>query len=59
MGDERPHVGASLPAAVFFASPDREGERPRAHLAAFSDVLQADGYAGFNGLYENCSRAER
>jgi hypothetical protein len=37
---------------VFFASPDRKGERPLTHLAAFSGVLQADGYAGFNGLYE-------
>ncbi len=50
--DERPHGGARPPAAVFFASPDRRGERPLAHLAAFSGVLVADGYAGFNGLYE-------
>ncbi len=32
--DERPHGGARPPAAVFFASPDRRGERPLAHLAA-------------------------
>jgi hypothetical protein len=51
--DERPHGGDRPPAAVFFASPDRRGERPLAHLAAFSGVLQADGYAGFNGLYES------
>lgn len=51
--DERAHGGARPPAAVFFASPDRKGGRPRVHLAAFSGVLQADGYAGFNGLYEN------
>ena len=50
--DERPYGGTRPPAAVFFASPDRKGERPLAHLAAFSGVLQADGYAGFNGLYE-------
>jgi transposase len=50
--DERPWGGASAPAAVFFASADRKGERPLAHLAAFRGVLQADGYAGFNGLYE-------
>lgn len=50
--DERPHGGARPPAAVFFASPDRRGERPLAHLAGFSGVLVADGYAGFNGLYE-------
>jgi transposase len=51
--DERPHGGERPPAAVFFASPDRRGERPLAHLAAFAGVLQADGYAGFNGLYES------
>ena len=51
--DERPHGGELPPAAVFFASPDRKGERPLSHLAAFSGVLQADGYAGFNGLYES------
>lgn len=50
--DERPHGGTRPPAAVFFASLDRRGERPLAHLACFSGVLVADGYAGFNGLYE-------
>ena len=50
--DERPYGGKCPPAAVFFASPDRKGERPVAHLKGFSGVLQADGYAGFNGLYE-------
>ena len=28
-----------------------EGEHPRAHLAGFTGALQADGYAGFDGLY--------
>ena len=50
--DERPHGGARPPATVFFASPDRKGAHPLAHLARFSGILQADGYAGFNGLYE-------
>lgn len=50
--DERPWSGRNPPAAVFFASPDRKGERPLTHLAPFRGVLQADGYAGFNGLYE-------
>ncbi|MCP2081951.1 UNVERIFIED_ORG: hypothetical protein J2W74_003137 [Methylorubrum zatmanii] len=49
--DERPHGGTRPPAAVFFASPDRRSERSLAHLAGFSGVLLADGYAGFNGLY--------
>jgi transposase len=51
--DERPHAGARPPAAVFFYSSDRKGERPLAHLKDFTGVLQADGYAGFNGLYES------
>jgi hypothetical protein len=31
---------------------DRKGEPPRDHLKSFNGVLQADGYAGFNALYE-------
>jgi transposase len=50
--DERPYRGARPPAAVFFYSPDRKGEHPRAHLEPFTGVLHADGYAGFNGLFE-------
>ena len=50
--DERPYRGARPPAALFFYSPDRKGEHPRAHLAGFAGVLHADGYAGFNGLFE-------
>lgn len=49
--DDRP-AGSSDPPAVFFRySPDRKGERPRAHLANFTGVLQADAYAGFDRLY--------
>jgi transposase len=49
--DDRP-AGSEDPAAVFFRySRDRKGERPRAHLANFSGVLQADAYAGFDQLY--------
>jgi transposase len=33
-------------------SPDRRGEYPRAHLAAFHGFLQADGYSGFGPPYE-------
>jgi len=50
--DERPHGGERPPAAAFFYSPDRKGERPRDHLKSFKGVLHADGYAGFNALYE-------
>src|SRR5512134_3315545 len=49
--DDRPSGDASPPAAVFFYSPDRKGERPADHLADFSGFLQADAYAGFDKLY--------
>jgi transposase len=49
--DERPFAGARPPAALFFYSPDRKGEHPRAHLKDFRGVIHADGYAGFNELF--------
>jgi transposase len=50
--DDRP-AGSDVPPAVWFAySPDRKGAHPRAHLKDFRGTLQADGYAGFNGLYD-------
>lgn len=49
--DDRPHGATTPPAAVFRYSPDRKGERPRDHLKEFTGLLQADGYAGFDGLY--------
>jgi hypothetical protein len=49
--DDRPAGSTDPPAALFRYSPDRKGERPRQHLAAFCGVLQADAYAGFERLY--------
>jgi transposase len=49
--DDRPAGSTDPPAVVFRYSPDRKGERPRAHLAHFTGVLQADAYAGFDQLY--------
>jgi len=49
--DDRPAAGPEPPAVWYRYSPDRRGAHPCAHLAAFCGVLQADGYAGFNGLY--------
>src|SRR5277367_1197477 len=49
--DDRPFCGAAPPAAAYFYSPDRRGEHPASHMAAFSGLLQADGYAGFEALY--------
>src|SRR5207253_8226046 len=39
------------PAALFFYSPDRKGEHPRAHLKDFHGVIHVDGYGGFNELF--------
>jgi hypothetical protein len=49
--DDRPAGSTDPPAVLFRYSPDRKGERPREHLAAFRGVLQADAYAGFERLY--------
>jgi hypothetical protein len=50
--DDRP-AGDSTPPAVWFAySPDRKGEHPQEHLKKFLGRLQADGYAGFDQIYE-------
>jgi transposase len=56
--DDRPSGSAEPPAAFYRYSPDRKGERPRKHLAAFTGVLQADAYAGFTELYRQNRIAE-
>jgi len=50
--DERPFSGPAPPAAIYFYSPDRKGEHPQTHLKSFTGILHADGYAGFNRLFE-------
>jgi transposase len=46
-------AGDQTPPAVWFAyTPDRKGEHPKAHLSHFTGTLQADGYAGFDQIYE-------
>nr|WP_235501901.1 IS66 family transposase [Janthinobacterium sp. Ant5-2-1] len=50
--DER-LVGATAPPAVWFAcSPVHKGIHPQTQQAKFDDILHADGYAGFNALFE-------
>lgn len=49
--DDRPFGGEAAPAAVYYYSPNREGEHPEKQLAAYTGIMQADAYAGFNGLY--------
>jgi transposase len=50
--DDRASGDATAPAVLYRYAPDRKAERPKAHLAGWSGALQADGYAGFNALYE-------
>ena len=47
----KPFGGSDPLAALFHYSRDRGGTHPRGHLAGWSGILQADAYAGFNGLY--------
>ncbi len=49
--DDSPFAGPASPAAVFYYSRDRKAEHPKAHLDAWSGILQADAYAGFGDLY--------
>ena len=49
--DDRPFAGPAPPAALFHYACDRRAEHPRAHLATWSGLLQADAYAGYNELY--------
>jgi len=50
--DDRPFGGTAPPAALYYASRDRRQEHPERHLAGFAGILQADAYAGYNGLYD-------
>jgi transposase len=50
--DDRP-AGETTPPAVWLRySPDRKAMHPVDHLKRFVGILQADGYAGFERLYE-------
>ena len=55
--DDRPFGSRAPPAALYYASRDRRHEHPVRHLKAFSGILQADAYNGYNELYDP-SRAE-
>ena len=50
--DDHPAGDDAAPAVWFAYSPDRRGEHPERHLNGFRGTLQADGYAGFNRVYE-------
>jgi transposase len=49
--DDRPFAGNAPPAAAYFYSPDRGAEHPAAHMSTFSGFLHADGYAGYERLF--------
>ena len=46
--DDRPFGGHAPPAALYYASRDRKHEHPLQHLQAFTGILQADAYSGYN-----------
>jgi transposase len=50
--DDRPWGGTDPPAIAYVYAPDRKAERPIAHLAGFTGILQVDGYAGYRSLAE-------
>lgn len=50
--DGRPYGDTAPPAVCYFYSPDRKGEHPQGHLKDFKGVLHADGYTGFDKLFE-------
>ena len=50
--DDHPFGGEAPKAVLYCYSPDRKGEHPKKHLAGFKGILQADGYAGYAGLYQ-------
>lgn len=50
--DERSWGSDVFPAVLFRYTPDRKGIHPHAHLADFTGALHADGYAGFDRLFE-------
>ena len=52
-GPRRPsYQGSDPPTVIYFYSPDRKGEHPRAFMKGFSGVLHADGFSGFNAMYK-------
>ena len=50
--DDRPAGSTDPPAAWYRYTKTREGAYPKKHLAQFQGALQADGFSGFNALYD-------
>ena len=51
--DERPWASEAPPAAFYRFSRDRKGEQPAGHLKDYTGWMHADGYSGFNELYQS------
>ncbi len=54
----RPAGSDAASVAWFAYSPDRKDEHPASHLKNYRGILQADGFAGFNRLYETGAISE-
>lgn len=50
--DDRPFGGPAPPAVLYHASRDRTAAHAERHLEGWAGILQADAYAGYNGLYD-------
>jgi transposase len=51
--DDRASGNTAPPATWYRFTTDRTGAHPQAHLAGFRGFLQADAYAGYDGLYRS------
>jgi hypothetical protein len=51
--DDRASGNTTPPATWYRFTADRTGAHPQAHLAGFRGFLQADAYAGYDGLYRS------
>ena len=51
--DERSWNGEAPPAVWYQFSLDRKGIRPKEHLSSYSGWMHADGYAGFEDIYNS------
>jgi transposase len=49
---DRPWNGSDPPGVAYVDAPNRQAERPIAHLDSFKGILQVDGYAGYRRLAE-------
>lgn len=50
--DDRASGSDEAPAVWFAYSPDRKAKHPQAHLKDYRGILQADGYPGYDALYQ-------